>query len=84
MPSDSPFFPAFDTCPACQVEGLQPTPAGGEVNFACTACGACWHLELGWVQRVDPATCPGCRERGVCVAETVVDLREDEPQSADA
>lgn len=76
MAGTETFLPSFDTCPACHEEGLQPIRAGGEVNFACTTCGCCWHLELGWVRRVDPGSCPACRDRGVCLGVTLVDLRE--------
>lgn len=66
-------FPAFDTCPACGAEELHAVVAAREVNFACAACGACWHLEFGWVHRVEPASCPGCRAQGVCLGARLVD-----------
>lgn len=77
MQEDSAFFPAFETCPSCDTDGLQPVGAAGDVNFACTTCGCCWHLELGWVQRVDPGSCPACRERGICLGVSLVDLRDE-------
>lgn len=83
MGDESAFFPAFDTCPACGTEGLLPVRSGGAVNFACTTCGCCWHLELGWVSRLDPGSCPACVERGICLGVVVVDLR-DQPAQADS
>lgn len=47
-------------CPACTSAALEPVTDGETVNFACSECGRCWRVELGWVQRVDPSRCRGC------------------------
>jgi uncharacterized protein (DUF2267 family) len=39
---------------------------GELTNFFCVACQCCWHLELGWVHRIDPTTCPGCAYQSLC------------------
>jgi hypothetical protein len=54
-------------CPECGEGTLQPVFDTELTNFLCRDCGACWHPELAWVHRVNPATCPGCSERGVCL-----------------
>jgi uncharacterized Zn finger protein len=40
-------------CNDCGAEGLVVVADGDLVDFRCPACGACWHMELGWVRRVD-------------------------------
>ena len=52
-----PFGP-FDTCPEC-LGPLTPVPSFDEVNFYCPDCNACWHVSMGYLTRLDPATCPG-------------------------
>lgn len=54
-------------CPACGSPDLLPAVTALQVNTVCSACGACWHEELGWLRAVDPTTCPGCTHRGVCM-----------------
>jgi len=56
----------FTTCPHCRSQSLEPVSDGFETNFFCTACARCWHVELGYVSRVDPLTCRGCPERQRC------------------
>jgi len=58
-------------CPECGGRQLDFVTDGELTNFLCAACGCCWHVELGWVHRVDPATCPGCPSRAVCEASRV-------------
>ena len=53
-------------CPECGNGRLQAVFDGEVTNFLCRSCGNCWHPELAWVQRVNPATCPGCSSREVC------------------
>ena len=72
---DETLFPAFDTCPSCENPSLHLVSTGQTVNFACAACGRCWHVELGWVHEVDPAQCPSCRTRGSC-SGAVIDQTE--------
>lgn len=55
-------------CPACGspeldsvVEDLEPA-----MHFLCRDCDGCWNVDLGYVRRVAPATCLGCRERSRC------------------
>ena len=54
-------------CPACGTEDLETVSDGENTNFLCRTCWACWHVELGWVQRVDPRSCP-CGHREECLA----------------
>jgi DNA-directed RNA polymerase subunit RPC12/RpoP len=55
-------------CPSCGQNVMEAVSDGEMTNFRCVTCGACWHIELGWVSRVDPATCPGCEHQAECVA----------------
>ncbi len=55
-------------CPQCGDAQLRAVSDGELTNFLCERCGACWHTELAWVHRLDPATCPGCGYRDVCTA----------------
>jgi hypothetical protein len=54
----SVLFPPFDTCPGCRATGLRAQAAGDQAIFSCQACHSYWHADLGWIHRVDPATCP--------------------------
>jgi hypothetical protein len=49
-------------CPECGSEQLQPVIefATDEVHFLCRSCRQCWHLELGYVNRMPPHTCHAC------------------------
>lgn len=53
-------------CPRCGASAFLAVTDGDEVNFVCTECGACLHVELGYVAIVDPFTCPGCDRRHEC------------------
>lgn len=55
-------------CPACGARDLEPVVDEGRVNFLCGACHRCWHVELGYVHRVDPIGCGGCPARPECTA----------------
>lgn len=55
-------------CPTCEHNVMEAVSDGEMTNFRCLSCGACWHIELGWVSRVDPSTCPGCEHRTECMA----------------
>ena len=64
-----------ERCPACGSDQLETvleyrTP---ERNSFCTACGRCWHLELGSVHRITPPICFGCTERVRCEAVYAAD-----------
>lgn len=77
-------FPPFDTCPGCRARGLQVVAVSDRASFLCRACCSCWHVDLGWVHRVDPAVCPGCPQRRLCLAG-LCDLDElAEPAAAGA
>lgn len=77
-------FGEFDTCPAC-LGPVQPVDVEGKVNFVCAACGCCWHVLLGYIGLVDPATCPGCELRYLCrKAATPPEQRPAAPQPAAA
>lgn len=54
-------------CPECGNGRLQAVSDGERANFLCTTCGNCWHPELEWVERVNPATCAGCPSRAICL-----------------
>ena len=53
-------------CPRCHGLALRAVNDGEQVNFLCLECARCWHVELGWVRRVSPHTCPGCAARERC------------------
>lgn len=55
-------------CPECGSGDLRPIVEddGETVNFFCESCHRCWHVELGYVHRVDPTSCSGCREHPRC------------------
>jgi hypothetical protein len=55
-------------CPECGSARLDPVVEAGvaEVHFLCRNCARCWHVDLGFVRRVAPATCLGCPERARC------------------
>ena len=55
-------------CPDCGGDALETVFDGEATNFVCTGCFACWHVGLGSVHRVPPATCPGCRLAELCRA----------------
>jgi len=55
-------------CPDCSNGLLEAVSDGELTNFVCPVCGSCWHPELDWVSRVDPAACPGCPSEAVCHA----------------
>jgi len=59
-------------CRTCGSEVLEAVSDGEETNFLCRECWSCWHLELGWVHRVDPGTCPGCQHREECLARQAI------------
>lgn len=59
---------ALRHCPNCGDKPIRAVSDGEDTNFLCLSCGHCWHIELGWVHRVDPATCPGCPGQPVCTA----------------
>ena len=62
------FGGTLPACPACGSGDLDAVSDGELTNFLCRACLRCWHVELGWVQRVTPSTCPGCAHRGACLS----------------
>jgi len=53
-------------CPECGPVELFPVFDREVTNFLCPLCGSCWHVELGYISRVDPDTCPGCQFQLVC------------------
>ena len=61
-------FGRLEGCPFCHHPGLLTVTDGETVNFLCERCGSCWHVEMGYVRRVDPLTCPGCLHRPTCLA----------------
>lgn len=53
-------------CPSCGPVELHPVFDGELTNFYCPRCNTCWHLELGFVARVSPDSCPGCKYELQC------------------
>lgn len=56
-------------CPTCGNGVLLPVSNGRETNLLCRECGSCWHADHALVRRVDAPSCPGCPERGPCLAQ---------------
>lgn len=56
------------SCPACGSDRLDPVVElrTEEVHFFCLDCSRCWHVELGYVHRVAPEACLGCKNRERC------------------
>lgn len=48
-------------CPVCASSRLDPVVETERetVHFVCRDCLRCWHVELGFVQLMTPATCFG-------------------------
>jgi hypothetical protein len=57
-------------CPACGAGAFEGVTVAFDVNLRCVTCGACWHVELGYISRIDPRTCGSCRHRPACLALT--------------
>lgn len=55
-------------CLTCGSDELEAVTDGETTNFLCRACWNCWHLELGWVHRVNRITCTGCQHRDECLS----------------
>ena len=67
MEQNTPSAPyGLPGCPNCGPVELHPVFDGEMTNFYCALCGTCWHVELGFVARVDPSTCPVCRIQLIC------------------
>jgi nitroimidazol reductase NimA-like FMN-containing flavoprotein (pyridoxamine 5'-phosphate oxidase superfamily) len=67
-PSERPPWsgPAVAACRVCGSDRMLPVSDGESTNFVCENCASCWHVEQGWMYRVNPATCPGCRFKAEC------------------
>jgi hypothetical protein len=65
----------LDHCPACGNGRFLPIVDLDEelVHFLCASCSRCWRVELGYVQRVPPATCDGCPQREQCTHVYLLD-----------
>ena len=59
---------ALEACPGCGAVTLTAVSDGESTNFFCGTCEKCWRLELGWVSRIEPRTCPGCYLSSRCAA----------------
>jgi hypothetical protein len=57
-----------ERCPGCAAEQLYSVFDGENTNFLCRACSRCWYLGMGWLQQINPLTCPGCEWRGTCTS----------------
>ena len=77
-PQASPISRPLTHCPRCGSTRLQAVVESvvQEVHFLCQACGRCWDVSLGSVQRIAPPTCYGCPERGRCEAVYALDHPE--------
>jgi hypothetical protein len=65
----------LQACPTCGSQRLVAVRDGNETNFVCEDCTRCWHVELGYVHRVDPHTCSRCRYAERCLAVYEADHR---------
>jgi hypothetical protein len=73
VPAGSGARGLLERCPGCGADRLVVVLDVDEANFLCEACGRCWHVELGYVSRVDPLTCSGCPHRDACLAHLARD-----------
>ena len=54
-------------CPGCGGSAMCGIRNGLDTNIFCEQCAACWHMSLGTMRRVNPATCgSGCENIGRC------------------
>ena len=62
-------------CPVCGSSALDPVVERDRhtVHFLCRDCSRCWHVELGAVHRMTPATCLGCPEQSRCATAYAAD-----------
>jgi len=65
----------LDNCPGCGSWQLSPVVDvdAATVHFLCGSCNRCWHVELGFVRRVQPETCGGCAQSERCLAAYATD-----------
>ena len=54
MAIEGVFGPPPVPCWGCGSSPLRAVFDGDATNFVCRTCGACWHVSLGHVHRVDP------------------------------
>jgi hypothetical protein len=62
---------AYRHCPECGGSQLRVVTDGEMTNMLCLSCHRCWHPEAGFLSRVDPFTCPGCSNLGLCLSPIV-------------
>jgi hypothetical protein len=69
----------LDHCPECSNNDLEPIVDlhAEEVHFLCTSCNRCWHVELGYVRRIEPTACHGCPQSASCTAAYTRDHASD-------
>jgi hypothetical protein len=62
-------------CPVCGSPNLAPVVESEvqEVHFLCGDCHRCWHVELGFVHRMNPHACTGCAHAEQCNAVYAAD-----------
>ena len=68
----------LERCPQCDRPDLETVSDGDITNFFCQSCLACWHLELGFVHRVDPTTCGGCAHLPTCLLKLATEQAAEE------
>jgi hypothetical protein len=58
---DHPITRPLAYCPVCGSNRLDPVVETERqtVHFLCRDCSRCWHVELGFVHLMTPATCFG-------------------------
>lgn len=71
-----PDWTPIDTCPGCGAVELGRVFDGALMNFLCPRCMSCWHVELGFIYRINPQTCPGCQYQLVCLEYQEHDRRQ--------
>jgi hypothetical protein len=78
---DHPITRPFAHCPVCGSSRLDPVVEKRRqtVHFLCRDCSRCWHVELGFVHRMTPATCFGWPDRASC--ETAVETDREKSRT---
>jgi hypothetical protein len=55
----------IEICPVCGSDRVFAV-SGDHDKYRCDACARCWSPGARGPRRVDPVTCPGCRDREAC------------------
>lgn len=74
----------IDSCPHCHSTDLSAVHDGRGTNIYCESCSSCWSINLGWVRRVNPSSCPGCGRRAECLAKQAAEAGESAARAGQA